>query len=97
MVSGQPRQLPTFTLPGMRDKGVGDAHMAHLANDARVGEELGDAASRTTGYFDFRAYLFRYDNDENLRTDTTTTKMLVLLRCATILKPTNTTFDKRNK
>ena len=50
MVGGEPRHLPTFTLPGMRDKGVGDANMAHLANDPCVGEELGDAASRTTGY-----------------------------------------------
>ena len=43
-----PRQLPTFTLPGMCDKGVGNADMAHLANNACVGEELGDAAPRTT-------------------------------------------------
>ena len=34
----------------MCDKGVGNADMAHLANNACVGEELGDAAPRTTSY-----------------------------------------------
>ena len=50
VVGGQPRQLPALTLSGMRDKGVGDTHVAYLANDARVGEELGDAAPRATRY-----------------------------------------------
>ena len=47
-LGSQSGQLAALTLPGMRDKGIGDANVANRADDTSIGEKLGDPAARAT-------------------------------------------------